>query len=184
VNFFQVAGAPTPEDARDVILLKALQDALALLASNEFAPAFANSTNQSDYRWGKLHRIVFDHPLGGPFNIPGPGLYGFTNLASDLPGVARQGGYEAVDASSHSTRANTLNGFMFGSGPARRFVGEMTSPIAAMQSYPGGQSGVLGDPLYISQLPLWLVNAYKPLPIDAAAHTAAATTTLQFQPRH
>lgn len=184
VNFFLRSGAPSAEDARDAILLVALGDALNLLASNEFAPAFANSSNQNDYRWGKLHRIVFDHPLGGPFNIPGPGLYGLTNLAPNLPGVARQGGYEAVDASSHSTRANTLNGFMFGSGPARRFVGEMTTPIVAAQAYPGGQSGVLGNPLYISQLPLWLVNAYKPLPIDVAAHAAAVTVNLDFVPLH
>jgi penicillin amidase len=183
VNFFVHAGAPTPEDARDAILLIALQDALNLLAGNTFAPAFANSTLQSDYRWGRLHRIVFDHPLGGPFNIPGQGLYGLTNLAPNLPGVARQGGYESVDASSHSTRADSVNGFMFGSGPARRFVGEMTSPIAAVQAYPGGQSGALGNPLYISQLPLWLVNGYKPLPIDVPTHNAAATTRLDFQPR-
>lgn len=182
LNFFQATGAPNPNAARDFILLKAMSDSLALLASNEFAPAFANSTNQNDYRWGKLHRIVFDHPLRGPFDIPGQGLYGLTNLAPNLPGVARAGGYEAVDASAHSTRANTLNGFMFGSGPARRFVGEMTTPINAVQAYPGGQSGVLGNPLYISQLPLWLVNAYKPLPIDKDAHAASVVTTLTFTP--
>ncbi len=182
VNFFQRVGAPTAEDARDALLLIALQDALNLLARDEFAAAFANSTNQNDYRWGKLHRIVFDHPLGGPFNIPGPGLYGLTNLSPNLLGVARQGGYEAVDASSHSARANSVNGFMFGSGPARRFVGELTAPIAAVQAYPGGQSGVLGSDLYISQLPLWLVNGYKPLPIDAAAHAAAAVDKFEFVP--
>ena len=149
---------------------------------DEFAPAYANSTNQDAYRWGKLHRIVFDHALGGPFNIPGPGLYGLTNLGTGLDGVARQGGYEAVDASSHSSRANTLNGFMFGSGPARRFVGEMSTPIAADQIYPGGQNAVLGSPGYISQLPRWLVNAYKPLPIDQAAHQAAVISTINFVP--
>ncbi|MBK8286452.1 MAG: penicillin acylase family protein [Ahniella sp.] len=182
LNFFQVTGAPNANAARDFVMLKAMSDALGLLASNEFAPAFANSTNLNDYRWGKLHRIVFDHPLRGPFDIPGQGLYGITNLAPNLMGVARGGGYEAVDASSHSTRANTLNGFMFGSGPARRFVGEMTTPIRAEQIYPGGQSGVLGNPAYISQLPLWLVNGYKPLPIDKDAHAAAVTTTLTFTP--
>jgi len=78
-----------------------LQMALDMLASDEFAPAFANSTNVLDYAWGKLHRIVFDHTLGAdPFNIPNGG--GFTDLGPGLPGLARQGGYEAVDASSHS----------------------------------------------------------------------------------
>jgi penicillin amidase len=182
LNFFQVTGAPNANAARDYLLLKSLSDALNLAASPAFAPAFGGSTNQDDYRWGKLHRIVFDHALGGPFNIPGPGLYGITNLSSELQGVARQGGYEAVDASSHSSRANSVNGFMFGSGPARRFVGELSTPIVAEQIYPGGQSGVLGSPGYISQLPRWLVNAYKPLPIDEAAHQAQVTTTLHFVP--
>ncbi|HQW80950.1 MAG TPA: penicillin acylase family protein [Pseudomonadota bacterium] len=182
LNFFQVTGAPNADAARDYILLKSLADALTLAASDGFAPAFAHSTNQNDYRWGRLHRIVFDHALGGPFNIPGPGLYGLTNLGPGLDGLARQGGYEAVDASSHNTRANTLNGFMFGSGPARRFVGEMSTPIVADQIYPGGQNAVLGSPGYISQLPRWLVNAYKPLPIDQAAHQAAVVSTINFVP--
>jgi penicillin amidase len=182
LNFFQVTGAPNANAARDYVLLKSLSDALNLAASESFAPAFARSTNQNDYRWGKLHRIVFKHALGGPFNIPGPGLYGLTNLGTGLDGVARQGGYEAVDASSHSSRANTLNGFMFGSGPARRFVGEMSTPIVADQIYPGGQNAALGSPGYISQLPRWLVNAYKPLPIDQAAHHAAVVSTINFVP--
>lgn len=182
LNFFQVTGAPNASAARDYLLLKSLSDALDLAASPAFAAAFGGSTHQDDYRWGKLHRIVFDHALGGPFNIPGPGLYGLTNLSSELQGVARQGGYEAVDASSHSSRANSVNGFMFGSGPARRFVGEMSTPIVADQIYPGGQSGVLGSPAYISQLPRWLVNAYKPLPIDQTAHQAAVLSTINFVP--
>lgn len=182
LNFFQVAGAPNANAARDYLLLKSLADALDLAASPAFAAAFGGSTDQDDYRWGKLHRIVFDHALGGPFNIPGPGLYGLTNLSTELQGVARQGGYEAVDASSHNSRANSVNGFMFGSGPARRFVGQMSTPIAADQIYPGGQNAVLGSPGYISQLPRWLVNAYKPLPIDQAAHQAAVVSTVSFVP--
>lgn len=182
LNFFAVTGAPNADAARDFLILKSLADALDLAASPAFAAAFGGSTNQNDYRWGKLHRIVFDHPLGGPFNIPGPGLYGLTNLSSELSGVARQGGYEAVDASAHNLRANSVNGFMFGGGPARRFVGEMSTPIVADQIYPGGQRAVLGTPGYISQLPRWLVNAYKPLPIDQTAHQAAVVSTLNFVP--
>jgi len=184
VNFFSVTGAPTPEAARDFVLLKSLRDALTLLASDSFAPAFARSTTLSDYRWGKLHRIVFDQPLGGPFNIPGTGaLYGFTDLGPGLPGIARSGGFEAVDASSHSTKANSVNGFMFGSGPARRFVGEMSSPLPALQQIlPGGQSGVLGSPFYASQLSRWLTNNYKSLNLDVPSSTANPVTVLNFVP--
>ncbi|MGD9583336.1 MAG: penicillin acylase family protein [Lysobacterales bacterium] len=183
LNFFQVAGAPGAAEARDFLLLKSLADALDLLASPAFAPAFAQSTNQDDYRWGRLHRIEFKHPLGGPFNFPGPGLFGIGNLAPDLPGVARHGGYRSVDVANHNVRANSVNAFMFSRGSSRRFVGEMSDPVQAEQIYPGGQSGVLSSgPAYISQMPVWLVNGYKPLPIEVAPHAAAAVQVLDFVP--
>jgi penicillin amidase len=173
----------SPAQRRDCVLLSSLNDALNLLQSESFAPAFARSTNLADYRWGKLHRIVFDHPLGGALSIPGPNGYPFTNLASNLPGLARQGGYEAVDASSHNARANSVNGFMFGSGPVRRFIGEMTDTPTLLNIMPGGQDGKIGGAGYISQLPRWLVNAYKPLVIDPAASQSAQVARIDFTPR-
>jgi penicillin G amidase len=120
---------------RDTAILGALKGALDLAASPAFAPAFGGSTNLADYRRGKLHRIVFPQPLDGPFPIP-TGT-GFT-VGPGLPGIATDGGLSAVDASSHNPRAATLNGFMFGSGPARRFVAEArrTHPNA-VQVIPG-----------------------------------------------
>jgi len=163
LSFFVHPDAQDPADARDLILLESLRSALDLLASDEFAPAFDHSTNQDDYRWGKLHRIVFDHPLGGPFSLPPGG--GFSSVAEDLPGVAKAGGFGSVDAASHSARADGLNEFMFGSGPARRFVGEMTpaGPVP-MEVIPGGESGVPGSPFFGSQLGLWLTDRYHPYP--------------------
>lgn len=182
LNFFAADGAPNAAAGRDYVLLKALKDALDVMASPAFAPAFGGSQNLDDYRWGRLHRIVFRHPLGGPFNLPGANPYGFVDLAPDLPGVARPGGYEVVDASGHNIRAQGVNGFMFGSGPARRFVGEMATPIRAYQILPGGQSGVLGNPSYASQLGRWLTNQYHSLTISAAAAAAASPTVVNFTP--
>jgi penicillin G amidase len=144
---------------RDLAVLGALKSALDLAASPAFAPAFSGSTNLADYRWGKLHRIVFRHPLGGPFSIPTGA--GFTDLGPGLPGVATDGGFSVVDASSHNPRASTLNGFMFGSGPARRFVAEArrTHP-KAVQVIPGGESGNPAGPWFGNQLGLWLTDDY------------------------
>jgi penicillin amidase len=159
-----------------------LLQALESLASDEFAPAFSNSTDIMDYRWGKLHRIVFDHPLGvDPLNVPNGG--GFMDLGPGLPGLARQGGFEAVDASSHSSRADSLNGFMFGSGPNRRFVGEMTPDgVNGFNTIPGGQSGVFFHPNYSSQLPLWLTNSYHPLALGEEDGADSAVTMYTFGP--
>jgi penicillin amidase len=179
-----------------------LQQALDQLASDEFAPAFANSTDVMDYRWGKLHRIVFDHRLNmDPFNVPNGG--GFTDLDpglpdptgqgsgqtvdasthTHLPGLSRQGGYQAVDASSHSARSITLNSFMFGSGPSRRFVGSMVpGDVEAWNVIPGGQSGLFYHPNYSSQLSLWLTNNYHQMPLGAADGAASAFMTYTFGP--
>jgi penicillin amidase len=178
------SAATRPATARrNCVLVQSLVDALDLLASESFAPAFARSTRPIDYQWGKLHRIVFDHPLGGALSLPGPNGYPLANLAANLPGLARQGGYEAVDASSHNARANTLNGFMFGSGPVRRFIGEMTDTPTLLNIMPGGQDGKIGGPGYISQLPRWLVNDYKPLVIDPAVSQAGQVAKIEFTPR-
>ncbi|MCG8464248.1 MAG: penicillin acylase family protein [Xanthomonadales bacterium] len=163
IPFFNVPNAPDANTARDVIILQSMVQALDLLASDEFAPAFGNSEDLGDYRWGRLHRIVFDHPLGiDPFNVPNGG--GFTSLDAALPGVARGGGYEAVDASRHSSRADGLNEFMFSAGPARRAVSEMGEGGQRLEVIPGGRSGVFLSPAYSNQLPLWLTNQYHELP--------------------
>jgi penicillin amidase len=174
MNFFSMGLAET--------VAGSLQMALERLASDEFAPAFANSTNVMDYAWGKLHRIVFNHTFNtDPFDVPNGG--GFMDLAPDLPGLSRQGGYQAVDASSHSATANSLNGFMFGHGPSRRFVADM-SPVAvdAEEVIPGGQSGVFYNPNYSSQLPLWLTNSYHDMALTEADALAVAVTMTTFGP--
>ncbi|MBL8299850.1 MAG: penicillin acylase family protein [Rhodanobacteraceae bacterium] len=186
LSFFSVPAAlgtpPTPEDARDFVLLKSMQDGLARFASADFAAAFGGSTNLADYQWGKLHRIVFAHPLGPFFSLPGANPYGFENYSAVLPGVARAGGFDAVDASTHNTRANAVNEFMFSRGAARRFVGEMTAEISASEIIPGGQSAVLGSPFYASQLGRWLTNNYHALPVGIAAATAASPSVQEFVP--
>ncbi len=165
IDFFDVPGIAEPADQRDFKLLSSLGNALDLLAGDEFAAAFANSTDQHDYRWGKLHRIVFDHPFIDAFSVPSqpPGV--FPQPVPGLRGIPTDGGFNVVDASSHSARADSVNEFMFGSGPVRRFVSE---PQAAFRSgaesvWAGGVSGVPGSPFYANLLDYWLVNETLPL---------------------
>ncbi|MEJ2077760.1 MAG: penicillin acylase family protein [Acidobacteriota bacterium] len=166
LNFFEVDGVSSPGDARDILILRSLQEALTALGSNDFQAAFGNSVDQNDYRWGRLHRIVFDHPLGDSYDLPPSG--GFSDLSASLPGLSRSGGYETVDAASHSVRASDSNGFMFGSGPARRFVADLDpTGIRAFQVIPGGRSGDRTDASYASEMDLWLTNQYHPLRLNA-----------------
>jgi penicillin amidase len=161
VDFFGGAGGTTPESNRDLALLRSLASALDLLAGDAFAPAFNHSTSQQDYRWGRLHRIVFEHPLGGPFDIPPGG--GLSDLAPGLPGIARAGGFGTVDVAAHDTRAADANGFMFNHAPARRFIASLdANGPTAEEVIPGGESGIPGSPFQADQLRLWLTNRYHP----------------------
>ncbi len=182
INFFTNPDAPTREDARDFVLLASLKEALDMMAGDGFQAAFNNSSDLDDYRWGKLHRITFSHPLGDSLSVPN-GMFGLSTV-DGLDGVARSGGYQVLDASSHSTRADSSDEFMFGSGPARRFVAEVTSlGIIAEQIIPGGQSGVItSGPNYVNQLVLWLVNGYLPLITDLDTIIALANEEYDFLP--
>jgi penicillin amidase len=177
-----VDGVADPVDRRDLLLLRSVKDALAKLAGPDFQAAFGGSTDQDDYRWGRLHRVVLDHPMDGPLNIP-PGAGAFPAPLADLPGIPTDGGFDTVDAATHDARADASDEFMFGSGPANRFVGEPRAPdeVVAESSLPGGTSGVPGERFYVNLLPRWLTNDTFPLrqrAADLAAATASATELL------
>jgi len=182
IDFFNVPGVPDAADRRDIVLLKSVQEALAQLASDAFKPAFNNSPSQADYRWGKLHRVVFAHPLGGPFSIP-PAGGAFPPPLTGLAGIPTDGGYNTVDASSHSPRASGANGFTFSAGPVRRFVGEVGPGRTRAESiWPGGTSGVLGNPNYTLFLPKWLVNEAVPLALGMGEVRSGAQSVIMLRP--
>jgi penicillin amidase len=159
VPFFFVPNVTDPADARDILILKSVADALTLLAGDAFKPAFDDSTNQDDYRWGLLHRIVFAHPLDSVFNIPPAGGAVPQPLADPLSGFPTDGGFETVDVASHDVRAASWNHFMFSHGPSNRSVHEGASwGMHGVSSLPGGVSGVVGSPYYANLLTAWLQN--------------------------
>ena len=162
INFFAAPGISDPAASRDYLILSSLRDALTLLASPAFGAAFHQSTNQNDYRWGLLHRLVLAHPLGGPFSVP-PAFGQFPAPLPGLTGIPVDGGFETVDAASHSVRGADVNGFMFGSGPARRFVANPApGRTVAVSALPGGTSADPTSPFYLNLLRPYLTNNYYP----------------------
>jgi penicillin amidase len=182
LDFFAVPGVADPGARRDVVLLRSLAEALDLLASDAFAAAFGHSTDQDDYRWGRLHRTVFAHVLDGPFSAP-PAGGAFPPPLDDLAGIPTDGGFETVDASEHPLRAATGDGFMFTDGPNRRFVAQVRrGRMEAVTALPGGESGVIGSPHYVDLLTGWLTNEAFPLLTNKAAILHNATQTETFVP--
>jgi len=163
LDFYAVPGIPDAADRRDVLLLKSLADALDRLAGDPFAPAFNRSTDQDTYRWGKLHRIVFDGlPVPAVYSVPtvdGP----FQQPLAGLPGLPADGGFQTVDASSHNPRGASVNDFMFVAGPTSRYVGQATPlGMQGRTSLPGGTSERVGDKFRLNLLGGWLTNETFP----------------------
>jgi penicillin amidase len=166
IDFFDVPGVASPADRRDILLLRSVRDALDLLASPAFADAFGGSTDQNDYRWGRLHRLILSHPLGTSFNTP-PAGGAFPQSLPNLPGISTDGGLHTVDLGNHPINRDNSNGFMFAAGPASRFIATVKpNGIEAVSSLPGGQSGVQGNPFNLDLLPGWLTNEAFPLRMD------------------
>jgi len=180
IDFFAVPGMPSADDRRDFVILRSLRQGLDLLAS----PALFASTTQSDYRWGRLHRIVFAHPLGGPFSIP-PAGGAFPAPLAGVRGIPTDGGFQTVDASSHKTRAQTADDFMFTDGPTHRTVVEARAGAMRAESiWPGGTSGVLGSANYFQFLGRWLTNESLPLRLDDDEVARAAAVVEKYLPAH
>jgi penicillin amidase len=124
---------------------------------------------------------VLDAPLGGPWSTP-PAGGAFPAPLPGLSGIPTDGGFGTVDASSHNARADSLNEFMFGGGPVRRFVASpRPGGMYADSALPGGTSERLGSPYYVNLLPRWLTNDTYPVRLrydDLARATASVTTFL------
>ena len=178
VNFFAVPGISDPAAARDYLLLHSLAAGLDLLAGPAFDAAFHGSTQLGDYRWGLLHRLVLQHPLGGPFSVP-PAFGQFPQPLVGLSGIPVDGGFETVDAASHDVRASSPDGFMFDSGPARRFVAEMRpGHIVAESALPGGTSALPSSPYYLNLLRPYLTDDYYPARLATELGPAAAVRVI------
>ncbi len=183
VDFFDVFGVADPAARRDIKVLRALDSALDRLAGAPFADVYGFSTDMDDYRWGYLHRITFDHPFVPAFSVP-PAAGAFLPPLDGLGGIPTDGGFGAVDASSHNPRAENWNGFRFFSGPVRRFAGEPGSAFGSRTEsvWAGGVSGVPGSPYYVNILPYWLSNNTLPTVLKPSDVKAQATSVTRFEP--
>jgi len=178
VDFFAVAGIASAADRRDLVILRSLRAGLELLAT----PAFFGSADQNDYRWGRLHRVVFAHPLDSVFSIP-PAGGAFPAPLAGVRGIPTDGGFQTVDASTHNARGQTADDFMFRDGPAHRTVVEARAGAMRAESiWPGGTSGVLGSPYYFQFLERWLTNESIRLSLGREEVERNASVTERFVP--
>lgn len=182
LDFFAVPGVTAAEDRRDVVLLRSLAIALSRLSGPEFESAFARSPNQDEYRWGRLHRLVLEHPLGGALSIP-PAAGAFPAPLASLPGIPVDGGINSVDVGPNSGRLSSPEGFVFTAGPSHRTVYTVAGGrMRAWTSLPGGTSGSVASSSYLDLLPAWLTNDAFLLRFGVADIFQNAVSITKLQP--
>lgn len=115
---------------------------------NDLASSFGPSPK--DWRWGRLHTITFEHPIGKikPFN------YVF-NLGPFPIGGATQ--------EINNLKSNTIKqGFSVQAGPSTRRIIDFSNPKTSYGILPTGNSGHVLSPFYKNQLELFINNKYRP----------------------
>jgi penicillin amidase len=186
IDFLPEPAALAAPDRRDLLLLSALDDALDALAGRAYAAAFARSTDQDDYRWGRLKRVVLEHRLGGASTIP-PAA-GFEDLAPGLHGLARDGTWETVNVSPSAGIGGGDNGFVNSFGSVFRRVASPLrasrsgAGVEAFASLAGGASGDPASPSYASQLGTWLTVDYDAVATTKKQVRKRAATSERFVP--
>jgi penicillin amidase len=198
--FFDDATTPEVERSRE-ILLGALADALAFLASPPSAPGAGGfgTSDQGAWLWGLRHQVRFesllqaflgDDPLFGAFAA----LFAIDTevlpLAPDIqPGdpradlrwFPRPGDNWGVDAANPGFSGED---FTYVDGPIMRMVIALDGgEVRGQNIIPGGQSGLTDSPHFADQAALWLGNRTLPLRFGVAEVVAGATGREVYRPR-
>jgi penicillin amidase len=182
IDFFAVPGIADAADRRDFLVLKSIGDALDLAAGDNFRAAFGNSTNQRDYRWGKVHRVTLTSPLGTPYTIPSEGNR-FASPLPGLPGIPVDGGFGVPDTASHPVRADAPERVTIAIVPIRRSVAQAT-PVGwrSVSSLAGGASENLGSRFEQNLLHGWLTNETYPVRTEPQDLVGALDSVTAFVP--
>lgn len=126
--------------------LGALDDALQRLKRDV-------GTRKSQWRWGRLHTVTFDHPVATT-----PALEKLLTVGP----VETSGVTGTVRAAGHSI----AEPFVVTGLSTYRMVVDLSDPAHGKATAAGGQSGHPASPHYRTQTDLWLADDYHPLLMD------------------
>jgi len=123
----------------------------------------------STWRWGRVHTLEFQHPLGR--GMPLLGFY-FNRGPFPVPGDNQSVNKMEVGEASFAV----LN------GPSMRQITDLSDPSRSLSVLPGGESGIPASPHYADQMSLWLSGRYHPSLMSRADIDEAAEARLVLAP--
>ena len=137
-------------ETRADIISKAIKSTLSTLEKN------FNSPNLTDWRWGKIHTITHNHPLGQV-----DALKKYFNVGP----IEIIGGNEVIN--NQMFALDTLGVFPVVAGPAVRTVIDLSNMNGAESINPTGQSGNFLSKHYDDQAQMFANVEYRPQLMDS-----------------
>jgi penicillin amidase len=152
------------KETRKDIFSRAADNTLAILSQT-------CGSNPEGWRWGKIHQLKHDHPLGkvklldkffsvGPFEVSG-GMEVINNLHFDL---------------------NTTGYFPAGGGPALRKITDLSNVNSGVTVSPTGNSGNVMSPHYADQAKMFATGKFRSMLFDRKEIERKSTDKLMLQP--
>jgi len=153
----------TEEEGLAQMATASFHEALSLLAAR-LGP------DPARWRWGALHTLKLEHPLGKRASLDRLYNRGPFAMGGDTKSVW-------VSSYRHDGR---FQGMV---GPSFRLVVALGDPPSARAVIPGGQSGLPWSPFYDDQLPAWLRGDTHPCLIERREIEAQSSGRLRLLPK-
>jgi len=154
----------TPEkETLDDIIMKSFKDCVAYLAT-QFGE------DQSNWKWGNIHKITIEHPLGSAVPLLDK-VFGFNSDEYTVGG------------SNHTVSPYSFEpGFKVNHGASERHIFNTANWDESLTVIPTGASGIPASEFYLSQMKAYInMEFYKDAFSDEAVK-AAAKYTLKLKP--
>jgi len=171
LNAWELAGAKTrggepwlPGRKRDEVARSSFSQAITFLTSRL-------GSDMAQWRWGRLHRVAFQHPMGRVF--PLDRLFNFGPYPYDGDGDTL-----GMSEYFHTTPYDAAV------VPSFRLIIDLADFDNSLACSSTGQSGRPFDRNYGDQIPDWLSRRYHPMPFSREAVEAQAKSRLLLEPKH
>lgn len=138
-KWFDDVNTPVKEDMKDIIK-KSLEEALVQLREKM-------GDEMDQWKWGKIHTLTFEHILGKKKPL---------NLLFNIGPFAVPGNHLTVNKKQYPY----TKPFLVDHGVSQRMIVPLSEPTKALHVLPVGESGMLKNPHYKDQIPLYLGGKY------------------------
>ena len=160
-------------ETRDVLTARALAQAVTWLEREE-------GGEPRSWTWGRIHTMSFPHQPFGRTGIA-PLEWIFNSHTVQAPGEPLSVNATFIDP-SHSLAETPRRPFAVGSGPALRFVADLSALERSTSATPIGQSGLLFHPHREDQVDLWQRAGQHPMLFERERVDADAKERLLLRP--